>query len=154
MVLVEDQLAAVDPGAETEVGGEDGEEAGDDAGDDGGDVGAAALFRGGGVAGGARGGGLGDGGAVGAGDGVGDWLSGCEGANCGCFSGGGDGGSAGAGAADDGLYWSWDLVAVAAAETGGAFCLGGLLVLGVSSAESCELILPLQFRSVEDIDAG
>lgn len=154
VVLVEHELAAVDPGAETEVGGEDGEEAGDDAGDDGGDVGTAALFRGGGVAGRAGGGGLGDGGAVGAGDGVGDWLSGCEGAIRGCFGGGGDGGSAGAGAADDGLYWSWDLVAVAAAEAGGAFRLGGLLVLGVSSAESCELILPLQFRSVEDIDAG
>lgn len=134
MVLVEDELAAVDPGAEAEVGGQDGEEAGDDAGDNGGDVGAAVLFYGGWVAGGSRGRGFGDGGAVGAGDGVGDWLSGREGALRRCLSRGGDGGPAGAGAADDGLHWAWNLVAVAAAETGRAFRLGGLLVLLVSSA--------------------
>lgn len=134
VVLVQDQLPAVDPGAEAEVGGEEGEEAGDDAGDDGGGVRAAARFQSGGVAGGAGGGGFGCGGAVAAGDGVGDGLSCRERTLFGGLGGGGDGSAAGAGAADDGLHWAWDLVAVAAAETGVALSLRGLLVLLVSSA--------------------
>ena len=150
MVLVELELAPVDPGAEAEVAADEEEDAGHDAGHDGRDVGARRF--GGGVAAG-RNNGVGDGGAVGARDGVGDGSARGEGAVGGDASGGGDGGAAGGVAADDALDGDGDLVAVGAAEAGGVLGLGDLLVLHVAARQGGEGVDPFELGGVEDVHA-
>lgn len=130
VVFVEGELAAVDPGAEAKVGGEDGKAAGDDASDDSGDVGSVTAVVAAGAAD-ARGAGFGDGGAVGVRDGVGDWFSCSQGTSSGGLCGGGDGGATGGVAADNRLNGGGDLVAVGAGEGSGVVQLRKLFILGV-----------------------
>lgn len=144
MGFVEDELAAVDPGAEAEVGGQEGEEPRDDARDDGADVGAvaAARFAARRVARRARRRGFRHRRPVAAGHRVGDGFACGERARRRGLRGRRHRRPAAARAPDDGLHGPGYLVAVAAAEAGGARRLRRLLVLRVAAGEGGELILP------------
>ena len=160
MVLVQDELPAVDPGAEREVSSDDRKDAGDNAGDDGADVGTALAIGVGLAIAAARRGGRGDDGAVGGRYGVGDGFARGERPVGGGLDGGGQGCAAGGVAADDALHGGGDGVAVGALETGGRVeaALVALLAERVGAAvlvaapglrrgrarERCELVRPFE----------
>lgn len=127
-------LAAVDPGAESEVGGDDEEDAGDYASDDGADVGAAVAGAGAALRVPVYD--VGDGGAVGAGHGVGLGFAGCERALGGCLDGGRERGASSCFAADNALDGFGDGVAVGAFDTGfnAETALVDLLCKGIAGA--------------------
>ena len=140
MIFVKRKLSAVDPRAETEIGGQDGETARDYTGDNSRNIRAVVVVGRRAVDQGRAG--LRGNRSVGTGDGIGDWFTRCQG-TLGCrLSWGRDGRSAAAVTTDDRLDGTRDLIAITTAKTGRIALLGYLLVLGIASFQSGELILP------------